>query len=234
MLKFLRIPPFAVPRMFDYWITSALTKNAPDGFRRLRKLVSATCLRRTKDLLQTRLPLPNRVDLEEQIHLGHEDRALYDFFRLQAASILSGLLSATCPNTPSGPRGNVLAIINFLRMICNHGEKLLPRSAVQIYRDRHGSQPATVSFPQANHCCAGCGTDSNPYADFQHRVGFPTEGDTIKPTGTAFCQPCQQIPQNPSPDNSSPSAKVARLIDNIRKEQQQNSTTTPTEPPVKR
>lgn len=225
--------------MFDYWITSTLTKNdASDGFRRLRKLVSGTCMRRTKETLDTGLQLPGRVDREEQLNLGRKDRALYDFFRARAASFLSGLLSAGRPDTAPAPqRGNILTLINFLRVICNHGEMLLPPSAVQIYRDRYSPQPETSSSQKValgSICDDGYRNRNDgrtdtlefpPYASSQHKTGCCIDERHGIPTTHShqpLCQPCSGNSPDRNPVNHLPSAKVARLIDNIRREQQGN------------
>lgn len=191
--------------MFDYWIASPLRtpRNAPQGLRRLQKLVTATCLRRTKDnIVQTgTLLLPTRQDRVEYVDLGQEDRAMYDFFRDRAAALLSGLLwsAETRRDEQRVPRGSLLRLINILRRICDHGEMLLPPADVRLYRDRQGADL------EAGLC---------------DRQEEEKNGD----------QPCQSAP---SSVDIAPSAKVARLIDNIRREQRENTTVT-SQTPVKR
>jgi SNF2 family DNA or RNA helicase len=191
--------------MFDYWIASPLRtpRNAPEGLRRLQKLVAATCLRRTKDsIVQTgTLLLPTRQDRVEYVDLGQEDRAMYDFFRDRAAAMLSGLLLSAEARRDEQPvsQGSPLRLINILRRICDHGEMLLPPADVRLYRDRQDP------ISEAGLC------------------GEQEEEDD----GGYLCQSA------PSRVDIVPSAKVARLIDNIRREQQAN-TAASSQKPVKR
>jgi SNF2 family DNA or RNA helicase len=191
--------------MFDYWIASPLRtpRNAPEGLRRLQKLVAATCLRRTKDsIVQTgTLLLPTRQDRVEYVDLGQEDRAMYDFFRDRAAAMLSGLLLLAEARRDEQPvsQGSPLRLINILRRICDHGEMLLPPADVRLYRDRQDP------ISEAGLC------------------GEQEEEDD----GGYLCQSA------PSRVDIVPSAKVARLIDNIRREQQAN-TAASSQKPVKR
>ncbi|KAK0738932.1 P-loop containing nucleoside triphosphate hydrolase protein [Schizothecium vesticola] len=188
--------------MFDYWIASPLRepRSAPEGLRRLQKLVAATCLRRTKDsIVQTgTLLLPTRQDRVEYVGLGQEDRTMYDFFRDRAAAMLSGLLLSTEARRDEQqvPGGSLLRLINILRRICDHGEMLLPPADVRLYRDRQ--DPISES--------GLCGEQEEE-----------DDGE------------CQS---SPSRVDIVPSAKVTRLIDNIRREQQANSTV-PSQTPVK-
>lgn len=191
--------------MFDYWIASPLRtpRNMPEGLRRLQKLVMATCLRRTKDIIvQTgTVLLPTRQDRVEYVDLGQEDRAMYDFFRDGAAALLSGLLwsAETRRDEQRVPRGSLLRLINILRRICDHGEMLLPPADVRLYRDRQGADlEAGLRDRQ----------EEEENGDHQCQAALNRVGIT-------------------------PSAKVARLIGNIRREQQDN-TTVPSQTPVKR
>ncbi|KAK1833651.1 SNF2 family N-terminal domain-containing protein [Podospora conica] len=206
LLKFLRVPPFTAPRMFDYWIASALSDpmNAPEGLRRLKVLIGATCLRRTKaTILQTGLlHLPAREDHVEYVDLGPEDRELYDFFRDRAVAILSGLLS---PVVETGrrqrhaekqtvSRGRPLELIHILRRICDHGRMLLHPRVMQLYHDRQD-----------------LGSDA-----WLRGIEVGVE-KTDEDEGDHPCQPASTIV------DITPSAKVARLIYNIHREQRENT-----------
>jgi SNF2 family DNA or RNA helicase len=87
------------------------------GWDRLRSLIRAISLRRTKPSLQSELNLPSRRDVICRVHLDGEERSLYNlvkrYFKL---SIHSGRSEA-----------NAFQLVLRLRQVSNHGRDLLPR-----------------------------------------------------------------------------------------------------------
>jgi hypothetical protein len=66
---------------------------------------------------------------------------LYDFFKEKSASLASGTKTghAVVTTTENNQRGGVICLLNFLRSICNHGEQLLPETALRIWNTRDKS-----------------------------------------------------------------------------------------------
>lgn len=103
-------------------------RHLPD-LSRLRKLIGAVCLRRTKRLIGSRLKLSLRIDKKHTVELDVQERRLYDFFKRQVSRLVARNMAAN-PNTNKELQRNILFLINCLRLICNHGESLL--SSVHI------------------------------------------------------------------------------------------------------
>ena len=136
LLTFVGVSPFCEKSMFDYWISSPIRSKEGDGFKRLQALVKATCLRRTKAMIGHSFDLPQRIEKIEYIALHPTDQELYNFFKTKTANIANKAISFNTggvkPDTLK--ENNILVLINFLRLICNHGKDLLPQSALEAWR----------------------------------------------------------------------------------------------------
>lgn len=101
------------------------------------------------------------------MELAPHERELYDFFKRRSFLLTDGIKNpktdAEPPKktrgqrsdtiqTPSGPSEavtprkctvNIMVLISVLRMICDHGEALLPRVALEAWRNR---DPGAVSW----------------------------------------------------------------------------------------
>ncbi|KAJ9150780.1 Helicase, C-terminal [Pleurostoma richardsiae] len=164
LLAFIGVPPFVTREQFRFWISSPILSNQQHSLQILRKLVRATCLRRTKahPYLASTLKLPRKTERVEIVELAPYERELYNFFKrrsyLLAAEDVSPDLEAGGPKamkrrrkpakkgrgSESLPRknaGNIIVLISVLRMICDHGETLLPRIALEAW-----PSPKSVSF----------------------------------------------------------------------------------------
>ncbi|PVI01811.1 hypothetical protein DM02DRAFT_671025 [Periconia macrospinosa] len=143
LLSFLGVPGFTTKATFDQWITRPIQQKNPEGFKRLQILVRTTCLRRTKESIGDVLNLPPRKEETESVQLHPHDQELYDFFKEKAAELALGTSGSTL--TPgilkSSKDGSVLSLLNFLRLICNHGRQVLPETALTIWNAR--DQPMT-------------------------------------------------------------------------------------------
>ncbi|RMJ16006.1 hypothetical protein CDV36_004313 [Fusarium kuroshium] len=224
LLSFLRIPPFVEKSKFDHWISNPVRDERPDGFPKLRILVQATCLRRTKQSINHSHKLPSRTEKIERVDLSREDREIYKFFSATATRIASGSFQdeGNMRSTDMNGKKNVLPIINFLRRICNHGEDLLPDSAVETWRLSQGGLVDSQKKQSEGESCALC------------------HDDLLSTTGSPFCALCVSTrhysepigmagslrtgsPQEESPTRPlRPSAKVEALIRNLDKEQAGN------------
>ncbi|KAI0198371.1 SNF2 family N-terminal domain-containing protein [Astrocystis sublimbata] len=166
LLAFIGVPPFSTLDQFKYWI-SPRARDDLHGYCPilLRKLVLATCLRRTKSTpcLSEALRLPLKMEKVEIVELAPDERQVYDFFKRRSYLLLrkgpnddegsKGAVSRSSKSrgssaamkkhvkdaTEVSPRkstGNIIVLISVLRMICNHGEALLPKTALNAWRNR--------------------------------------------------------------------------------------------------
>jgi hypothetical protein len=76
-------------------------------------------------------------------------------------------VSTTEPGSPEVDhrKGNLLSLISFLRLICDHGEQLLPRPAVDAWKARDGTSINWQMMQSCRKRCCNCGTDIEE-ADF--------------------------------------------------------------------
>ena len=134
LLSFIGVPLLWEKSQFDVWITAPIKQKRLHSFSILGDLVRATCLRRTKNMVQGSLKLPQRIDRIIEIELHEADRVLYSFFRDRTAKTAAGLAGRSLSKANEGKSANVLTLINFLRLICNSGEDLLPQAALDAWR----------------------------------------------------------------------------------------------------
>ena len=121
--------------MFDFWVASPIKEEKLYSLRRLQDLIRATCLRRTKSMVNKSLELPRRLEKTESIELHQADRELYTYFKEITAAVAAGNASQTWGSSKYDhlKDSNILSLINFLRLICNHGTELLPPSALAAW-----------------------------------------------------------------------------------------------------
>ncbi|KAF5573492.1 helicase-like transcription factor [Fusarium pseudocircinatum] len=186
LLAFIKMEPLDTKATFDHWISNPIRDSAQEGLRKLRILVEATCLRRTKFAIPQALPPP--TVREEKVDLHPHDRALYDFFESEAAKNVndsSDIYPASALAT-GREKKNVLSMIHILRRICDHGEDLLSASDIEVWKLQGRHSPSLLMMLISARQQSGTNYSTGSY----HKV--------------------------------SPSAKVQRLIHNIRSEQANN------------
>jgi SNF2 family DNA or RNA helicase len=154
LLSFLRVPGFTEKTMFDLWIAKPIKEKKQEGFSRLQALVRSTCLRRTKESIGDVLRLPRRQEKIEWVSLNQQDQILYNFFKERSATLASRMKTANTAATQldSAERGGIICLLNFLRFICNHGEQLLPDTALRLWntRDKSTATPMEVIMEDNN------------------------------------------------------------------------------------
>lgn len=144
--------------LFDFWITRPIKEKLSHGLNRLGLLIKGTCLRRTKKMIELSHPLPDRREKTTWVELPPKDRNLYSFFEKEAANIASGsYLYNGHLNSNDRQNNNILKLINFLRLICDHGEELLPRSAREIWSADGDKVIDWQSFQELQVACDMCG-----------------------------------------------------------------------------
>ncbi|RAH81607.1 hypothetical protein BO86DRAFT_313518 [Aspergillus japonicus CBS 114.51] len=147
LLSFMQMPVLETKSAFDYWIASPVKRQQPGYIQTLQALVAATAFRRTKKTLDSALQLPKKVERTELVHLTAADREVYDYFKAKAskkAAELSG--EAQDPGKQAGV-DTTLALINILRLICDYGERLLPKSALELWRNRDRHVDDVIAAP---------------------------------------------------------------------------------------
>ncbi|KAF3066160.1 putative SWI/SNF-related matrix-associated actin-dependent regulator of chromatin [Trichoderma lentiforme] len=161
LLTFVRVPVFMKKNQFDFWITRPIKEKHPYGLKRLGLLIKGICLRRTKKMIELSHPLPDRREKTTWVELTPRDRTLYSFFEKEAANIASGSYRYNNghPNSSDRQNNNILKLINFLRLICDHGEQLLPRSAVEIWSAEGDKIIDWQSFQELQVACDRCGLE---------------------------------------------------------------------------
>ena len=231
--------------MFDFWIATPIKEKRLHSLRTLRDLVSSTCLRRTKAMTAESLELPSRVEKTESIPLHQADRELYDFFKLKTSKIaahLSGPETAS-PRSDKEKETNILSLINLLRLICNHGEQLLPPTALQAWKSQDNGMIDWQMMKDCRKRCDACGTDieesdlpSSNTLEFRCRHSIcgtcvigNGDGETNEewicpkcPKPTKANASLQSTVSNPFDTFVTPSAKIEALLRNLREEQAGN------------
>jgi SNF2 family DNA or RNA helicase len=141
LLTFLRVPGLTERNMFEFWIAKPIKEKKLEGFTRLQTLVRSTCLRRTKESIGDVLRLPNRQEKIEYVPLNQQDQIVYDFFKARSANLASrnGTSNTAVPQLDDTLSGGIICLLNFLRLICNHGEQLLPETALRMWNTRDQS-----------------------------------------------------------------------------------------------
>ncbi|SCO12066.1 related to helicase-like transcription factor protein [Fusarium fujikuroi] len=242
LLSFIGISPFISKSVFDFWITKPVVQDTAEGLRRLKLLVSSTCLRRTKDSVTETLNLPDRKVHECVVQLDPDDRELYDFFKRNASHLIA---NRGFDDSNSAQRtGSILPIINTLRLICNHGERLLPNFALEAWSHRHN--PASHSnFPTSKFgLCLSCGVEASTnemqseFACSHFLCSKCADSDERNQLSldSVLCPSCTKDGDSAGTDAATgeghyrPSAKIREVIQSLRVEQQGNPPTSGNKP----
>jgi hypothetical protein len=223
LLTFLRIYPFASKQSFHYWIIETLRKSHERGIRNLRNLIEATCLRRTKRNIEAELSLPPRIDRVEKVELTARERELYEFFEGGNSHMLAGVFSGSDNEFNKPERHNVLRLINFMRRICDHGEQLLPHSALAAWHSRHSLffdwssrldlhvTAAGLLTPESNLDDDTYDIDADLIVDIPNEVLRTDDGLGTRPKATMRLSPTAK---EKTPQQSTDSAKIADRMTN--------------------
>jgi len=200
--------------------------------RNLEDLVRATCLRRTKVQLdgeEAGLNLPKRDEKVEWIDLSPEDKELHEYFKEKAANVASGMDKDGARVSGKGKGTNIICLINVLRLICGHGERLLPASALEAWRNR---QLEAIDWNTMQKW-----TDTETTCDLCGNQQQESESaEELSESGIAFCT-CEgnrrgvngrqeSVEQGAMEEERAfrPSNKVQALLRNIREEQRNTGT----------
>ena len=250
LLTFIDVDSLSDKSTFDRWIVSPIKDGSPGSIQRLKNVVKATCLRRTKNSSTVALDLASPVKEVEYINLHKEDKELYDSVKQKTASIAAEIQrNKEIKGKGSKKReGNILALMNFLRLICNHGKDLLSRSALALYTESTSNSLDWQMMQASRDTCRVCGQDLE---------GLGSSGSGSHSTGgsrrQSVCEACvldnedvAEIKREHSPQKAEeasatkdkgpkfaakatrPSAKLRALIHRLREEQMKAEDQKPT------
>ncbi|KAF4628635.1 hypothetical protein G7Y89_g9521 [Cudoniella acicularis] len=165
LLSFLRLPPFFTRESFELWITRPVKKKQRNALRTLRKLVLATCLRRTKLSSHSSLTLPHKIEKVVTLELSEEERKVYRFFQRRASSLADYSLNVSSSIAPATKRQAILPLIGILRLICDHGQHLLSQKALLAWEQKDASHVDWNLFLSMVEKCGTCGTTAENAGD---------------------------------------------------------------------
>lgn len=187
LLAFIGVPPFVTQAQFRFWISAPVLAHRQHSLLMLRKLVRATCLRRTKahPHLASKLRLPVKRERVEGVELGKGEREVYEFFKRRfylLASDAGDEQHSAAGSKGGGSKevvakrlgkkknisgkirrksaGNIIILLSVLRRICDHGEALLPQAALEVWRNRDAgilSWDVLEKAALAGRSCCLCG-----------------------------------------------------------------------------
>ena len=246
LLTFIGVPPFVTKDAFNIWIAKPIRSCDPRGLPNLRKLVAATCLRRTKANHASTLGLTRKTELVELVELSPNDRQLYEFFK-RRSYLIGGLgnaingLNAGSGRATASKSANMLVLIGILRLICNHGEALLSDSPLKAWKNRDASSINWEMLESGVRSCSSCGTEIEDLDTSESTVGefacrhVICDGCELKAQSSnnlfsclKCIKPSSKAPSpSPSPSQAEskpslkerypPSAKVKALLRNLAK-----------------
>ncbi len=121
LVEFLRVNPFDKPKAFKTVFLDPISKQNPIGWERLRSLVRAISLRRTKAALGRVIKLLPPEEVINRVVLDDKERRIYDLVKRRFTMAIDF----------GGGKMNAFQLILRLRQICNHGVDLLPVNLVQ-------------------------------------------------------------------------------------------------------
>ena len=135
LLQFLRVYPFDNPSSFTHEIADWIRCGDEKGMKRLRLLVSAICLRRTK----TCLGLPPRKNEIQSVDFNSEEKQLYETCKQSTVEFIEHVFKE---DGKLKSFATVIQLILRLRQICNHGKEMLSAKTLKNINDFMSSQGA--------------------------------------------------------------------------------------------
>lgn len=239
LVEFLRVDPFDSPTAFRRVFLDAISCRDSKGWERLRALVQAISLRRTKTALEQEIALPPKREVTCPVFFDKEERRAYDLVKRRFAMAIDageGLM-------------NAFQLILRLRQICDHGVDLLPANLCEWLRlaSQYGFQA-----PPRPDICEFCGRAPQE-VDEACLEGLPCAHQVcrncrLKPKEdlddiqTVDCPVCQKARLSGTNEEDPPilghsecyrpSSKVRKLLQNL--ERDKHTATAAGVPPEKR
>lgn len=217
------------------YIVKPLEEKRIFGSQPLQELVRATCLRRTKQqtLASGLLSLPHRNEKTCSVNLHPDDQILYDSVKKVLQKTASGSDKSLRKDVSAKAKEkNVMVLLNSLRLICDHGEDLVPQFVKSITE----KSPASYIDHMQRHidtaACSSCGGETDGSSVFtgpQGALCVNCANLERLPPGPPSEMILQQGDGNSNSQSASmgkstfgkavrPSAKVVALLNNLRQE----------------
>lgn len=149
--------PYSEQSIFDDHISRPWYRGDKEGFLRLKALVRAITISRTKAVVQ----LPPRVDEIHHLDFAPSERVAYEDAKQTTVKMLE---EAICSGSAKKSNFNALQRLNVLRFICSHGS-LAQASRKSLKSFVTTSQPQTPSDfgsprdVERMSSCPNCGMD---------------------------------------------------------------------------
>ncbi|KAH0543143.1 hypothetical protein FGG08_002488 [Glutinoglossum americanum] len=156
LLRFLRVSPFDVQSSFNYHIAKPIECGDESGIKKLRLLINAIALRRTKEQVNDEIQLKPRVDRIRYVELTTEERYLYDLNKRHFVEVIDHEIDE---NGRVKSFQTILQLILRLRQICSHGRDLLPQE-VMTQLEAYSQSCNGLSLSQEAKVCEICGRES--------------------------------------------------------------------------
>lgn len=195
--------PYSELEIFDKDISRPWRGGEQQGFLRLKALVRAITISRSKAIVN----LPPRADYIHHLDFSREERLLYDDAKKQTVELLQAAISSS----QGGRTFNALQRLNTLRLICSHGLLAQSNQGTETScQAQSRAAPDTQSYLQdpfyeaffvGRSFCCYCGMDL--LEDFLE--GSPSAGlyaGSVAPkSGPIMCERCRiqfEIPETRS------------------------------------
>ncbi|KAH6845633.1 SNF2 family N-terminal domain-containing protein [Chaetomium sp. MPI-CAGE-AT-0009] len=249
LLSFIRVPPFETADKFNHWVIDPAQKRKTYAFERLRTLVRATCLRRTKQNIGHALTLPKKEEVNVVLDLDPGDRELYDFFKSRTVTLIRDVIASSQTRPQKLPRphdrggwyGEILPLINHLRRICDHGQDLLHKADLEMWRGRNVPNSTAWLLAMAGPAkCVACGAELEnddglmgpvelSCGHFTYVSCLPAGNVSEALSAQAPCSRCGDGSPLPGTDEDMsreyrPSVKIKALLQNLAREHGTGST----------
>ncbi|KAK5633502.1 hypothetical protein RRF57_009216 [Xylaria bambusicola] len=221
LLSFIRVFPFINRPNFHSWVVKPVEEKNPLGIERLQRLIRATCLRRMKEkiLSSDETRLPPRFERVHEVDLHKDDQTIYDILKSICAEKASGLEKRAIEGSSAKSKDrNLLVLINSLRLICDHGEQLLPRAVKDLVKGTPvGSFNSAMTQAGSDGCSACGGEVDNSTISTGNQVSICSEcaasEEGLQSTGSPL------DPEGNGVLVYRPSAKVLALLGNLERQQ---------------
>ena len=237
-MQFLQVDPFNNPSFFMHEIAEWIKCGHETGMKRLRQLVSAVCLRRTKECLK----LPLRKNKTQYVDLDDEEVDLYENCKRSTIEFIDCVFKE---DEKLKSPATAIQLILRLRQVCDHGRQMLSASTLENMEDYMSSQGSRgITSPSAEAAICGiCGCKVQDYISILrcmhpacHRCSQEMELD-VEP-GCSICsgtilekadQANESLLRGHMDLDYRPSSKVTALLKNLDSDKGGS-----TETPVKR
>ncbi|KAI0875755.1 P-loop containing nucleoside triphosphate hydrolase protein [Hypoxylon argillaceum] len=221
LLEFIRVFPFMNRPKFRSWIVKPVEEKHPLGIERLRALIRATCLRRMKAkvLSSDEIRLPPRLERLHEVNLHQDDQIIYDIVKQICAEKAARIDNRSIGGSPAKSKDkNLLALINSLRLICDHGEHLLPETVKELLGGAPVGSFNSGMMQVGSDCCSVCeGEIDNSTLSSDQQMPICIDCAASEEGSQSMNLPSDLDGKEMTVCR--PSAKVLALLDNLNQQQ---------------